>query len=374
MGTDQTGTEKRYGEIIKYNIAGIGINLALSLGKLMIGLMTHAHAVVLDGIEGFSDILSSVFNIFSAKIGTKKADKEHPFGYGRMEYLMSLLVTIIIMLVGIRSIYESIRDILSPHEAPDYNLAVILIMGISMAVKLIYGGSLRKKGKDINAASLIISGTDCIGDALNAAAILAAILIKKLFDIDIEHYLCIGISLMIIYTGVHILRECITKILGTSVDPGFKKKIKSMMIMENGVYNVSNLVIHSYGEGVYVGSADIDVDENMRAVEISKLSRRLIQKADELGLTLTAVGISGTNSGSPESNRIWDEILDVVRLHKNILRAYSFDANFKEKQISFSITPDPNEPDKEAARQDLMNELKNHFPDMTFDIQILSEI
>ena len=213
-----------------------------------------------------------------------------------------------------------------------------------------------------------------MGDALNAAAILAAILIKKLFDVDIEHYLCIGISIMIICTGVQILRECIRKIIGTSADPEFKKKIKSMMIMENGVYNVSNLVIHSYGEGHYVGSADIDVDENMRAVEISKISRRLIQKADELGLTLTAVGISSTDSGSPEANRIWDEILDVVRLHKNILRAYSFDVDFKEKQISFSIAPDPDDPDKEAARQDLLDELKNHFPDMTIDIQILSEI
>lgn len=374
METDQAGKEKRYSEIIKYNIAGIGINLVLSLGKLIIGLLIHAHAVILDSIEGFSDIISSVFNIFSAKIGTKKADKEHPFGYGRMEYLMSILVTIIIMLVGIRSIFESIRDILFPHEAPDYNLAVVLIMSISVAVKLFYGGFLRKKGKEIKAASLIISGTDCIGDALNAAAILAAILIKKIFDIDIEHYLCIGISLMIIYTGVQILRECITKILGTTVDPAFKKKIKSMMIMENEVYNVSNLVIHSYGEEVYVGSVDIDVDNNMRAVDISKLSRRLIQKADELGLTLTAVGINSTDSESPESNRIWDEILDVVRLHKNILRAYSFDVNFDDKQISFSITPDPNEPDKEAARQDLLNELKTHFPDMTIDIQILNEI
>ena len=179
---------------------------------------------------------------------------------------------------------------------------------------------------------------------------------------------------MIIYTGVQILRECITKILGTTVDPAFKKKIKSMMIMENEVYNVSNLVIHSYGEEVYVGSVDIDVDNNMRAVDISKLSRRLIQKADELGLTLTAVGINSTDSESPESNRIWDEILDVVKKKKNILRAYSFDVNFDDKQISFSITPDPNEPDKEAARQDLLNELKTHFPDMTIDIQILNEI
>ena len=367
-----TGTDKRCREIIKYNIAGIAVNLALSLAKLSIGLMTHAHAVILDSIEGLSDLISAVFTIFSAKIGAKKADKEHPFGYGRMEYLMSILVTIIIMLVGLRSIVESVRDIISPHAAPDYTIWVVLIMCVSLAAKLIYGVLLRKKGKEINAAALIMSGTDSMSDALTSAAILAAILINNLFNIDIEHYLCIGISLMIIYTGVQMLRECVTKILGTSVDPEFRKKIKSMIIMEDGVYNVSNLVIHSYGESVYVGSVDIEVDKNMRADEISKLSRRLIQKSDELGLTLTAVGISGTDADSPEANSMWDEILDVIRQYDKIRRAYSFAVDFNEKQISFSIVPDPDDPDKDATRDDLLNKLKNIFPDMTVNIQILS--
>ena len=374
METRQNGTDKRYREIIKYNITGIVINLFLSFGKLAVGLLTHAHAVILDGIEGFSDLISAVFTIFSAKIGAKKADKEHPFGYGRMEYLMSILVTLIIMFIGLRSIFESIRDIIDPHEAPDYNLAVVLVMSVSLAVKLIYGIFLRKKGREITASALIMTGTDYMGDALNAAAILAAILIEKLFSVDIEHYLCIAISLMIIHTGIQMLRECVTKILGTSVDPEFKKRIKTMIIMEDGVYNVSNLVIHNYGESVYVGSVDIEVDKDMRAGEIGKLSRTLIQKADELGLTLTAVGISGTDASSPEANRIWDEILDVIRQRKNILRANSFAVDFDEKQISFSIVPDPAEQEKEAIRQELLDQLNNLFPDMTIDIQIQNAV
>lgn len=374
MESVQNGTDRRYNEIIKYNIAGIVMNLILSLGKLMIGLLTNSHAVILDSIEGFSDLLSSAFGIFSAKIGSKKADREHPFGYGRVEYLMSILVTIIIIFIGIRSIIESVQAIIDPHEAPDYNLAVILIMSISLIAKLVYGIILRKKGKELSASSLTISGTDSMGDALNSAAILAAILIKNIFNIDIEHYLCIVISFMIIYTGVLLLRECVTKILGTSVDPEFKKKIKSMIIMEEGIYNVSNLVIHNYGEGVNVGSVDIEVDKNMRSNDFCKLSRRLIQKADELGLTLTAVGISSTEPDSPEEYRIWDEILDVVRVNNSILRVSSFSVDLAEKQIFFSIVPDPDARDKEAVRQDLQDQLRNYFPDMKIEIQILKEI
>lgn len=364
----------RNNEIIKYNIIMILMNLFLSIAKITVGILTHAHAVILDGVEGLSDIISSAFTIFSAKIGEKKADKTHPFGYGRIEYLISLFVTIIIMLVGIRTINESVKNIINPHEPPHYNFTVAALMVLSLILKISYGLFLRKKGREINSPATVMSGTDCMGDALTSVAILAAILVKKIFNLDIEHYLCIGISLLIICTGIEMMRECVTKILGTSVDPEFKKKIKNMIITEDGVYDVPTLVIHNYGEEVYVGSAEIEVDENMRASEITKLSRDIIAKADKLGLTLTAVGVSGTNTGSPEADRIWDTILDIVRKDDHILKAHSFTVDFHEKEISFSIVQSYDDPDREMTRQKLASELQSIFPGMSITIQSAKEI
>ena len=367
-------TDNRFQTIIRYNIIGIAINLVLSTAKIIIGFVTNAHAVILDGIEGFSDLISSVFTIFSAKVGEKKADKMHPFGYGRAEYLASLLITIIIMLFGIRTIIESVQNILDPHEAPHYDTAVVAIMVLSLILKLSYGIILQKKGREINSDAMVMSGVDCMSDSITSIAILAAILIKKFFDFDIEHYLCIGISLLIIATGVQMLRECVTKILGTSVDPEFKKKIKNMIAMEEGVYNVPTLVIHNYGEGVYVGSVEIVVDENMRAAEITKLSRRITKKADELGMTVTAVGITGTNTSSHKADEIRDRIVDIVRQNKNIRRAHSITVDFQEKHISFSVEPNYDDPDHEKTRQDLINELQTIFPEMTITIRTVKEI
>ena len=367
-------TDNRFQTIIRYNIIGIAINLVLSTAKIIIGFVTNAHAVILDGIEGFSDLISSVFTIFSAKVGEKKADKMHPFGYGRAEYLASLLITIIIMLFGIRTIIESVQNILDPHEAPHYDTAVVTIMVLSLVLKLSYGFILRKKGREINSDAMVMSGVDCMSDSVTSIAILAAILIKKIFDFDIEHYLCIGISLLIIGTGVQMLRECVTKILGTPVDPEFKKKIKNMIAMEEGVYNVPTLVIHNYGEGVYVGSVEIVVDESMRAAEITKLSRRITKKADELGMTVTAVGITGTNTSSHKADEIRDRIVDIVRQNKNIRRAHSITVDFQEKHISFSVEPNYDDPDHEKTRQDLINELQTIFPEMTITIRTVKEI
>ena len=136
METKEINTANRFETIIRYNLITIIVNLLLSTAKIIIGVVTKAHAVILDGIEGFSDLISSIFTIFSAKIGAKKADKTHPFGYGRAEYLASLLVTIIIMLFGVRAIVDSIREIQDPHDQPEYNIAVTVIMVISLILKL----------------------------------------------------------------------------------------------------------------------------------------------------------------------------------------------------------------------------------------------
>lgn len=374
MENIKLNTSTRYNEIIHYNIIMIVMNLMLSAAKIAAGILTNAHAVILDGVEGLSDLVSSIFTIISAIIGAKKADKAHPFGYGRMEYLVSMFVTIIIIYVGLRSIVEAVKEILNPNDPPDYNIAIVLLMCISLVLKISYGLILRKKGRELNSTAMIISGTDCMGDALTSASILAAILIKKIFDVDIEHYLCIGISFMIILTGVQMMRESADKILGTPVDPELRQKIRQMIIMEDGVYNVDELVIHNYGEGVYVGSAGIEVDENMRAAEISSLSRKLTDRAKELGITLTAIGITGTNTNSPEADRIWDKILDTVRENKNISRAHSFSVDFKKKQIYFSIVPNLDAPDIEKNTQELSNKLQSIFPDMSITIQSVKAI
>ena len=374
MEKDLLDTDNRNKTIVRYNVVSILINIFLSAAKIIVGVVTRAHAVILDGVEDLSDLISAIFTIFSVRVGEKRADKEHPFGYGRAEYLASLFVTIIIMLVGIRSIVESVKDIIDPHDPPDYNAVLILIMVISLILKLIFGFMLRKKGRQINSTAMVMSGTDTMCDALTSASILAAILIKKIFEFDIEHYLCIGISLLIIYTGIQMMRECVGKILGTPVDPAFKKKIKNMVLTEDSVCDVQTLVIHNYGENVYIGSVDIAVDENMRAGEITKLSRRITENADKLGLTLTAVGITGANTNSPEADRIWDAILDTVRAHKEIKKAHSFRADFQEKQIFFTIVPDIEDPDKEEHLKKLSDEIQKQFPDMTVSIQTVKEI
>ena len=364
----------RDNRIIRYNAIGIVMNTILSSFKIIIGSVYHAHALIMDGVNGFSDAVSYVLSIVSSILNKKGGSKNLPLGYGRLEYLFSLATTILVMYVGVRSIIEAISDIFNPHEAPNYDGSIIIVTIVSLFLKFAYGMLCRKKGKELGSIAMIMSGTDSLCDSFISVGILAAILIYKTTSVDIEHYICIIISLMIIFTGIKMLHECTNKILGTRVDSDFKKQITNMIIQEEEVLNVSNLVIHNYGENVNVGSVDIEVDPEMKAIKITELSRKLIGKAEELGLKLTCVGINASDLNDSKADFMYDRIIDKAMEQKGIIRINSFSVDFERKVMSFYIVVDYHIKDKEKEKDTLLKEVKQMYPDMDVKIYIAVDI
>ena len=354
--------------IIKYSMVGIVLNLFLSSFKLIVGIEIHSHAVQLDAVNGLSDSLSSALAIASSLLVDMRPNKKHPMGYGRIEYLFSILITAIIMFVGARAMIDAIDGILHPHEPPSYNTYTLVIVLASLVFKLSYGIVMRRKGNEIQSAAMVITGTDSLGDSFTSIGILAAIAIYRITGADIEHYVCIAISSMILFTGVQLLRQSVDQVLGTRTDVEYVAKIRRLLIMEEGVQNINNLVIHNYGESKYIGSADIEVNENMRAAEITKISRRLIRHAANEGLTLTSIGVSGMNISDPEAAAIWDTILDTVRKHPCILRVHSFIVDFEEKVISFYAVQDYSVKERKQLIELFRQELQSLFPGMKIEI------
>lgn len=360
--------DERTREIIKYNLISVGLNLVLSVLKLIIGFTVHSRAIALDAINGFSDMMSAGIAILSATAASRKADKAHPMGYGRLEYLSSLAVTLLIMYMGVRAIIDSVKDIINPDAMPDYNAAAIFIVLASIACKVGYGQLLRRAGKRLNNVSLIMTGTEAMGDALISVSILAAIIVSHTLHINIEPYLCIIISISILGTSIGMLRESMGKIIGNRPEHDFERRIKQVLIEEEGVLNVCNLVIHTYGENTQVGSVDIEVDESTPASQITRLSRRLIRKAAKEGLTLTSVGVTASNLSDPRAAKIWDTILYRLSKHRGILRAQLFTVDFDEKIISFYVVLDYGQKNREDAVRLLKKDLEQLFPDMTIEI------
>lgn len=354
-------------EMVRYNLIGMSVNFVLSVTKFIIGTAANSYAVVLDGFNSLSDLISSFFIIVFSRLSEKRADKDHPFGYGRLEYVCSVLITGLIMFIGVRSIIEAVKNIVSPPAEPDYKIVVILVMSISLVVKVVFGRLMKKKGEELKSESMIMNGADNLSDAYIAISVIFSIVIYKTFGIVIENYLCIVISLLILKTGTDMLKETMNKILGAPADPEFRKKITRMIFMEESVYNVSSLVIHNYGENNCIGSVDIEVDENMKASEIGDLSRRLKEKAKEMGLTLTSVGVSGTRV-DPKADSIRDQIIETAMGHKQIRRVQSITVDFRKREITFAVVHDHGYADKEEDIAVLKEELQKLYPKMKIEI------
>ena len=369
----------RNAQIVKYNLIGIVANIVLSVSKFIIGSLANSGAVVLDAINSFADVIFSALILIFAKLSQREADEKHPFGYGRLEYLCSVIITMLILAIGFRSLYDAIVSIIHPEEAPEYSFLLISVMIISLVSKYFLGNALKQKGRELNSEALEAAGVDNLSDAWVAIAVLVSIVIFMIFHFSIESYLCVGISGLIIKSGIEMMMETLddiiemlsgsmTKVVGEPADPEFRKKILRAIFLEEGVYNVSSLIIHNYGEGNYIGSVDIEVDEKMTARQIADLTRRLKRKVAELGMTLTSVGISGTTAHDPKADEIWDKILLATLKHKNIVHAHSFTVDFKKKSIHFTVVQDYGAADKDKDLQQLKEEVEKLLPGMKISI------
>ena len=367
----QETVRKRNNAIIRFNLLGVVMNLILAVAKLIFGIASHSHALILYSVNGLSDMFASVLSIISSALGNRRASKQHPLGYGRLEYVFSLVITMVIMVICGRSLVDSIGSIFHPHEPPTYSTSVIILTCFSMLMKLGYGLLLRKKGKDLQSVAMRMAGIESMGDSMISAAILIAIVVLRLTGKDIEHYLCIGISLLLLYNGIGMIRECMTKLLGTRTDPELRKRIAHLLSNEDQVLNVSNLVIHNYGEGIQIGSADIEVDEALTAREISLLTQRLIRAAEAENVILTSIGVRASNLTDPEAEAIWDRIIDLLRAFPEAQRAHSPYIDFETKTISFSIVMDYGDRTRQEDQIRIREALREAFPDMELDIHFM---
>ena len=360
--------------IIQVNMAGIIMNLLLAVAKFVVGKMIHSRSVVLDAVNGFSDMITSVLSIVSVHYVGKRTNANHPFGYGRLEYICSMFGSAFVIFMALHASYDTILELIRAEACdPDFNTAVIVLMTVSMAAKIIYGMTCRRVGKRLRATALIMTGTESMGDSLVSAAILLNILLFRVTNIDLEPWLTLVMSAFIIKTGVEMFHECANKLLGVKGDPALYRELKRIIVQEDGVRNAFDLTIHNYGEEKSIGSVIIEVDEKMTAAETTKLVRRIRRKAMETGVRLTSIGVYGTSIADPEDARLWDSILAIMKDLPQIQRGYAFSYDPEAKTASFLVLTDLSVADEEKAVGDLKARLREEYPEITFEIDPVLE-
>ncbi len=358
-------------KIVRTSVVGIAVNLALALLKAVVGLLTNSIAVLLDAVNNLSDALSSLITIVGTKLSGRRADKKHPYGYGRVEYLTSVVIAAIVLLAGVTSLRESAEKAIHPEET-SYTVVSLVILAAAVAVKFLSGRYIKRAGEEIKSGALVAAGTDAFFDSVLSFATLLAAVAGLLWGWKLEGVLGVAISLLIIHAGIGMLTETLDNIIGVRVDSGLSRSVKREIAKFPEVLGVYDLSLHNYGPTELIGSAHIEVPDEMTALEIHHLTRAIsTQVYRELDVLLT-LGIYATGDSSELLAAVRDEATAYAVRRKEILQLHGFYYDEAEKRVYFDMTVDFGV-DANAVRAEMIGELQKSFPDHRFDIVIDSD-
>ena len=357
-------TANREKTIVRTSIIGILTNVLLAGFKAAIGLATRSIAVTLDAVNNLSDALSSVVTIIGAKLGGKKPDKKHPLGYGRIEYLSSMVVAAIVLYAGITALVESVKKIITPEPA-DYSIISLVIIAAAVVVKLILGRFVKGQGEKVNSGALIASGSDASFDAILSASVLASAVIFMIWGISLEAYVGVVIAAFIIKAGLEMLSDTLSDIIGQRADADMSKRIKQLVAEEPEVRGAYDLILYNYGPDKNYATVHMELPDTMTVEEVDVLTRKVQNKVfRETGVILTGIGVYSYNTSDNEAAHMRNAVQEKVLEHDFAIQMHGFYVDMEEKTIRFDVVLSF-DADRKEALDTLNRELKEMYPDYT---------
>lgn len=356
-------------------IVGIILNILLATFKLIAGSLSASVAITADAVNNISDAGSQVVSLISFKISAKPADRDHPFGHARIEYVASMIVSFLILTVGFELLKSSVEKILNPAPTSIGTVSFI-ILTVSIIVKLWIAGFNRKIGKKINSSVLKATALDSLSDAIATSVVLISMVISRFTGLMTDGYMGVAVSIFIFIAGIRILAETKNSILGSAPEPETVAKISEIALEYPEILGIHDMVVHNYGAGNTIASlhAEVDGEENVFHTHdvIDNIENRLFS---ELGVKAT-IHMDPIVTNDERVNALKNETLSLVREIDEQLSIHDF--RFVEGRTHSNLIFDVSAPfelkmsDKEIKRavsDKLSRKDPNFFAVITIDRQ-----
>lgn len=262
--------KKRAQVSLRATVIGLAANVVLAASKIAVGLASHSVSVLADGFNNLSDTGAVLVSFFSMWLAQKPRDKEHPFGHGRLEYIGSLAISVLILYIGIDLMRTSFEAVRTP-QAPLFSWTVLLITAASIPVKVFLYFFYKKHGKAHGIDTLLASAQDSANDVLTTSAIIAGLLLSHFQGVLIDGYLGLGVAGLIIYSGIRIMRDTVNRLIGGKPDKALGNQAISMLLAHPDIQGVHDFVLHDYGPGRAFASVHAEVDASGNILEIHEV-------------------------------------------------------------------------------------------------------
>ena len=274
LNTTDLDKRTRIGKIS--GIVGILCNLVLSGGKIFVGKISASTSIMADGLNNLSDAVSSIVTLAGFKFAEKPADKKHPYGHARFEYLASLTISVLVLFMGFELAKTSIIKIIKPTPI-EFSPVTIGVLIFSILVKLFMMIYNYKLGRQIQSTTLLATAVDSRNDVIATSAVTAATLVEHFCDIKIDGFMGLVVSLFILYSGISIAKDAISPLLGEAIDDKLQEELTEYVKSCPMIIDCHDLMVHDYGPGKRYASIHVEMDESIH----SRACHDMIDKVEQ---------------------------------------------------------------------------------------------
>ena len=362
----------REGQITVTSALNVAVNLAVSAVKIIIGIMTSSIAILSDGAHNAADAGSSVLTIVGTKLSARKPNRKYPFGFGRIEYLTSLVIAGLILYTGIEFLISAVKLIFEPAEL-DISYVSLIIICVAAVVKYILGAYTMRTGKKLGSISLTAVGMESCNDSYISALTLITAVIFIVFEFSVDAYAGIITAVIIIRAGLEILRDTVSKLLGKSDNKELVDKLYREIRSTPGVLNAADMMLHNYGPDTYSGSVNIEVDHKLSMEEVYSFVHEMQLRIMHEHKVTMVFGLYAVDYDSEKSRKMRNDIASFVSGYEHATSYHALFINEKEMRIYCDLVVDYDLADWDKLRADFTAYMAKLYPEYSLELVIETE-
>ena len=367
---DIAGLRQSYG--IMAGVTGVVCNISLFIIKLIAGLITGHISIVADALNNLSDMGSSVVTLIGFKLAGKPADKDHPFGHGRIEYIAGQIVSFAIIFMGITLIRESVAKIINPEETIFTAVAVVILV-ISIAVKFWMWHFYRTIGKRIGSVTLSAAATDSLNDCIATSAVLVTMIIEAATGVKLDGFAGTGVAIFVIISGILSCKETMDPLFGKMPEKGTLEEIEKAVRYDNRILGVHDIVVHDYGPGRMYCTLHAEVPSDMSIIQAHEAAHAAENRvANAVGCEIT-IHIDPVDCNDEVTNELKDFAVKIVKTIDPTLEIHDFHVLKRppNPKISFDVAvDDDSRKDCDKLAEQIENAIYQWAPEITAEITI----
>lgn len=355
---------------------GIICNCLLAAGKLIVGHMTSSMSITADGLNNLSDGASSIVTLLGFKLAEKPADRKHPYGHARIEYIAGLTVAVMILFIGLELGKSSVEKFINP-EPIEFSFTAVWVLCASILVKLFMMLFNLKMGRRINSNALLATAADSRNDVMTTSAVLAASIVEHFYDVRIDGVMGIAVSLFILYSGIKLAGETMSPLLGEGANPELQKQITDYINGCPMVLGCHDLMVHDYGPGRRYASIHVEIDKNEDPMACHARIDRMERECLKNYGTHLVIHYDPVVTDDPEVNSTKRLVNTIIKVRDGRLTIHDFRMKDDGESVKMSfdmILPEDLRGQEQSIKETVENALnsldsKKYYADITFDME-----